>query len=143
MTQGGLDGPGDARSGPELDDSLLAEVRRGYNPPPEPPLEAMWGRIERDRLGVWGPDGYRRRTRGWTPVGWLIGMVAALVIGIGVGRLSAPARSAETLTMDNLISILKSEDVALRRVLNELAQCEDARGGEGRQKSADQKASSQ
>jgi hypothetical protein len=63
-------------------DHVLAEVRRSYNVPVEPPLDAMWDRIEREWLGA-------RRRRG-PRIGWWLGVAAALVAGIGIGRMTGP-----------------------------------------------------
>jgi hypothetical protein len=30
----------------ELDSRVLGELRRSYNPPPRPPLEEMWAKVE-------------------------------------------------------------------------------------------------
>jgi hypothetical protein len=73
---------------------LLVEMRRSYNVPTEPPLDEMWDRIERERWG--GQRGAGRRSAIW----W-IGMAAALMVGVGVGRLTGPsprvAASAESV----------------------------------------------
>jgi hypothetical protein len=60
----------------------FADLRRSYNVPPErAPAEEMWGRIESAR---WGG----RRAVGRTRAFWWIGMAAALVLGVGIGRLT-------------------------------------------------------
>ena len=85
-----------------MDDQLderTREALRGYRVPPEPPLDAMWEAIEErhfgapvvalvDRAKTRGAG--RRRTRFASP-SWSVlvaGVAAALVIGVGVGRLS-------------------------------------------------------
>jgi hypothetical protein len=65
-------------------DQLLAELRRSYNVPPTPPLDGMWGRIEGEHFGA---GNVRRGARAV----WWIGMAAALVVGVGIGRLTARA----------------------------------------------------
>jgi hypothetical protein len=35
--------------GAEMDAATLAELRRSYNAPPDPPLDAMWEQIEQHR----------------------------------------------------------------------------------------------
>ena len=70
-------------------EQALAEARRSYNVPPErAPLDAMWATIERDTMGG------RLRARSRAPFGhrlsW-IGVAAALVAGVGIGRLTYPA----------------------------------------------------
>lgn len=65
-----------------FEDWLKDAARQAYNPPPEPPREAMWAEIERARI--------RRRGGSWLrrPLPWWAGAVAAaLVVGIGLGRL--------------------------------------------------------
>jgi hypothetical protein len=57
MTDDGKPGSGDLRAGEELDEGPLAQLRQNYNPPPEPPLAAMWERIEQDRLKARDADG--------------------------------------------------------------------------------------
>jgi hypothetical protein len=69
-------------------DQALTELRRSYNVPPEPPLDEMWGRIERERWGgrragaLWAGGSGRRF--------WWMGIAAALVVGVGIGRLTRP-----------------------------------------------------
>jgi hypothetical protein len=66
-------------------DQALAELRRSYNVPPElAPLDEMWGRIEGERFGA---RGARHGARGF----WWMGIAAALVLGVGIGRLTTKA----------------------------------------------------
>jgi hypothetical protein len=65
-------------------DQAMAEMRRSYNAPPTPPLDEMWGRIEQQR---WG--GQRAASSG--RAFWWIGIAAALVAGVGIGRLTRPS----------------------------------------------------
>lgn len=64
-------------------EQMLAEMRRSYNVPPAPPLDAMWGRIEGEQFGA------RSAVRGPRRM-WWIGLAAALVVGVGIGRLTSP-----------------------------------------------------
>lgn len=69
-------------------DRQLEELREDYNVPAEPPVDLMWARIQERR-------GARRRR----PVRWMVwsGAVAAiLVLGIGIGRFSAPESGTPT-----------------------------------------------
>ncbi len=69
-------------------DQTLVELRRSYNVPPERvPADEMWGRIEGVR---WGG----RRAVGGARRFWWIGMAAALVLGVGIGRTT---RASQTL----------------------------------------------
>ena len=62
-------------------DRTFAELRRSYNVPPERvPADEMWGRIESARWG--GRRAVGARTF------WWIGMAAALVLGVGIGRIT-------------------------------------------------------
>jgi hypothetical protein len=68
-------------------DQVLAELRRSYNAPPTPRLEEMWGRIDEEHFGA---RAARRGARG----AWWIGLAAALVVGVGIGRLTSPEPTA-------------------------------------------------
>jgi hypothetical protein len=69
-------------------DRVLAEMRRIYNAPPQPPLDAMWERIEGEHFGARG----RRPVRGSRArATWWLAIAAALVAGVGIGRLTSHA----------------------------------------------------
>jgi hypothetical protein len=81
-------------------DERTREALRGYRVPPEPPLDAMWQRIEERHFGtppiVSLADRATRSSRAgrrWTPgsPSWgvlVAGIAAALIIGVAVGRMS-------------------------------------------------------
>lgn len=82
-------------------DAVMREARETYRlPSAAPDFEAMWGRIERDAfeapVAVPGdaprapdaPSGRAPRRAWWIPA---VGIAATLVLGIGIGRWSAPA----------------------------------------------------
>ena len=84
-----------------LDDGFedrLRDAAREYNEPPETPREAMWSAIQSERLE--SPEtgssacGRTRcaRSRFLRPLSWAAGIAALLGIGVGLGRLSSPAR---------------------------------------------------
>ena len=85
-------------------DRFVRENAPGYRPPPAPPLEAMWKRIEESHFGGSDLDGTpllrleppARRTprfpRWWLQSG--LGIAATLLIGIGIGRFTAPRNEA-------------------------------------------------
>lgn len=79
-------------------DELVGEMRRSYHAPGSPPLDAMWERIERESFGARGARllaaGRRTGQRGL----WWMGLAAALVVGIGIGRLSRPASTVVART---------------------------------------------
>lgn len=73
---------------PDHLDERLRVLARGYNAPPPTPRDAMWARIEAER---------RRQREAAAPVArprhrrWLrplLAVAAALVVGVGLGRLS-------------------------------------------------------
>lgn len=82
-------------------DDLLREARQNYRVPPAAPFDALWERIERESFD--GPralvplhgdalvlDGVRRvapRRRGWLAP--LAGIAATLLVGFGLGRVTA------------------------------------------------------
>jgi hypothetical protein len=68
-------------------DEQYQDAVRGYRPPPSAPVDALWPRIEREAFDVRA----RRRGAAWTT--WLrraAPLAAAAVLGIMVGRASAP-----------------------------------------------------
>jgi hypothetical protein len=74
-------------------DQLLNGARDSYRGPPEPPLDEMWAAIEAERwpLGLHVAPAPRRSLQ-WRVAG--IAAAAALVLGVGVGRWSAPRAPA-------------------------------------------------
>lgn len=80
-----------------LEERIAAAARDLYNSPPATPREEMWRTIEA-RLGDAVDDaagdagaGYsagNARGRSTRRLGWWIGIAAALVVGLGIGRLS-------------------------------------------------------
>jgi hypothetical protein len=71
---------------------LLDDARRTWPLPPEPDYQAMWEQIEREAFA-----GVRvtRRTPSWRI--FSIGLAAALMMGIGLGRFSSQEASAPTV----------------------------------------------
>jgi hypothetical protein len=88
----------------ELDDKgfeqMLAEMRRSYNVPPvQAPLAEMWSGIEKEWMGARrNPSALDRFSRGARGLWWL-GIAAALVVGVGIGRLTLHA--SQVTTMDD------------------------------------------
>jgi hypothetical protein len=71
-------------------DGVLAEMRRSYNVPPEQvPLDEMWGRIEGERFGARSMGGARFAVRG-ARTAWWMAIAAALLAGVGIGRMTRP-----------------------------------------------------
>jgi hypothetical protein len=65
-------------------DELMREAAPSFREPPAPPLEAMWAGIEREHFGV---PAHQNPWRRW--YGPIMGMAATLVLGIGIGRMTA------------------------------------------------------
>jgi hypothetical protein len=74
---------------------LLDDARRTWPLPPEPDYQAMWGRIEREAFA-----GVRReaRTPSWRV--FSLGLAAALMMGIGLGRFSTNETAASPGSSD-------------------------------------------
>lgn len=69
-------------------DDVLREAARDYNPPPPPPREEIWARIEATRRErALQREKLRLLYSPW--VRWSVGIAAALLVGIGIGRLTA------------------------------------------------------
>lgn len=71
-------------------DELVRDGAHSYREPPNPPLDAMWAQIEHEHFGTSGRAAHRRS--------WLrpaLGIAAGLVLGIGIGRLTAPRSSTD------------------------------------------------
>lgn len=77
-------------------DKALAELLGSYNAPPETPREEMWAALQK-RLPEPRSDDFRleraRRLRGsfHRPFGWAVAAAALLMLGIGIGRMTAPS----------------------------------------------------
>ncbi len=76
-------------------DEALAELRRSYNAPPPTPRDEMWSVIERRSAaagaGVIPLERARRVPQTFHKlVGWGVAAAALLVLGIGIGRRTAP-----------------------------------------------------
>lgn len=93
-------------------EEFLKHAAREYNAPPETPRAEMWARIDEARAKRRGEWDLERGSRSW--VYWAAGIAAILVLGIGIGRMTAPgveptgeapvaSASAEPAEDDNLV----------------------------------------
>ena len=67
-------------------DEFVQAAAKGYNPPPATPRDQMWTAIVAGRRSRSAEQVTRRR---WTQ--WAVGIAAVLVVGVALGRLTAPA----------------------------------------------------
>lgn len=81
-------------------EGFLRDAAREYNRPPDTPREQIWGRIEETRregrqdIDRPTPERWRRGLDSpW--VRWGLGLAAALLIGIGIGRVSLRGPAVE------------------------------------------------
>ena len=76
-------------------EQFLQREVRDYNAPVTPPADAIWSKIERDVAAAIDPVEVRRLAarRTWITVG--IGIAAALVIGIALGRWTASEKATQ------------------------------------------------
>lgn len=118
---------------------MLEELRDGYNAPPETPRDEMWGVIEtglgESRSSVVSLDDARRRLRpAWhRPAGWAAAAAAVLVMGVGIGRMTAPvsapvAAGFEMRSATNVMRTVAVEHLGDTEALLTLVKAE-ARGG--------------
>jgi hypothetical protein len=84
-------------------DAAIREQAEAHNRPPEVPREAIWARIQAERVvrrehPAWGTGRLR-----WAV--WAAGIAATLVIGVMVGRLSVrPEVASHPVTAPGLVS---------------------------------------
>ncbi|MEO5800693.1 MAG: hypothetical protein ABIZ70_01340 [Gemmatimonadales bacterium] len=84
-------------------DELLAEATRTYRVPPAPPLDEIWRRVEAEAF-VDAPVRSIRSAKGWRSTQWLGfsgAIAAALLVGVFIGRRSAPTPAASQFAVSN------------------------------------------
>ena len=77
---------------------LLDDARRTWPLPPEPDYQALWGRIEREAF-----SGVRRDTRTPSWRVYSLGLAAALMLGIGLGRFSKPGTASAPANLSTAV----------------------------------------
>jgi len=116
---------------------LLDDARRTWPLPPEPDYEAMWARIDREAFA-----GVRNTTRTPSWRVFSIGLAAALMMGIGLGRFStkdAPAPTVAAVATDTATPASRAYDKAASDLLGRTvvlltslpAEARSAAAGEG------------
>jgi hypothetical protein len=121
-------------------------LREEYNVPPEAPVEEMWAAIRpglapRSRDVVPIQEALSRRVyASRRSLGWVAAAAAALVLGIGIGRVSAPVNvpvSAPEGGVDGSLTVVREASVARAAALEHFGRSEslltmvraDARSG--------------
>lgn len=104
-------------------DKLINSARDTYRVPPEPDLEGMWDEIDAE-LDVRASGSRREQVRrgfAWRQVG--LGAAAALVIGVGVGRWSAPnaSQAGPTTTSTELSTAVQQVSYQIPEALQRTA----------------------
>ena len=82
-------------------DSWLREAARSYNEPPVPDVEGMWAVIEQEHFNTSTP-----RTR-WYANSW-IRVAAALLLGVGLGRVTLATKIAPMAVAQQAASVEKT-----------------------------------
>jgi hypothetical protein len=127
-------------------EELLTGLRDEYNAPPETPREEMWDAIQA-RLGtedenlvsdekVVSLDAVRqsRMARYRKPMGWAVAAAAVLVLGLGIGRMTAPGGApavqvaAESASSSNALQVAALEHLVQTESLLTLVRA-DVRAG--------------
>lgn len=80
-----------------LDSKRVRDAMRRYNEPPETPRDEIWSRIQAERARARMPVSPWWRRIWTTPRVWVpAAAAAALVIGVTIGRLTAPVPTTDT-----------------------------------------------
>jgi len=88
-------------------EEMLMGLREGYNDPPETPREEMWvaiqARLGEERAGEEEPGIVSMEARRNAPLSripkplsWTMAAAAVLILGLGIGRMTAPVTPPET-----------------------------------------------
>lgn len=101
-------------NGQSVLDRMIDREARGYRAGATPRADRMWSRIETD---VAAAIQSRRRAR-YTP--WLVagvGIAAALVIGVAIGRRSSPAPATQVASSSPAVSADSLREAMMRAIL--------------------------
>ena len=117
---------------------MLEELRGSYHAPPETPRDDMWAVIEAGLAGAAAPvvsmeDARRRLRPAWhRPAGWAAAAAAVLVMGVGIGRMTAPVgttvAAAAFSSKERVVRTATAEHLGRTEALLTLVKA-DARGG--------------
>jgi hypothetical protein len=88
-------------------DELLDDAARTYRVPPEPPLDAIWSRVEAE---VFAPVTARRGGPGWRVL--VAAIAASLVLGVAMGRYSTREERAAAIAAVNASTVTPAANAA-------------------------------
>jgi hypothetical protein len=88
-------------------DELLDDAARTYHVPPEPPLDAIWSRVEAE---AFAPVTARRSGPGWRVL--TAAIAASLVLGVAMGRYSTRAERAAAIAAVNASTVTPAANPA-------------------------------
>jgi hypothetical protein len=88
-------------------DELLDDAARTYRVPPEPPLDAIWSRVEAE---AFAPVTARRSGPGWRVL--TAAIAASLVLGVAMGRYSTRAERAAAIAAVNASTVTPAANPA-------------------------------
>ena len=119
---------------------LLDDARRTWPLPPEPDYQAMWERIDREAFA----GARTTRTPSWRI--FSIGLAAALMMGIGLGRFSmkdAPAPTVAAVPTDTATTASSAYDRAASELLGRTVALLTSLPSQGRSVAAGERFSNQ
>lgn len=104
-------------------EDVLREMAQDYNAPPETPRELMWARIEATRRErARQRDRVRFTESPW--VRWGLGLAAALLIGIGIGRFALDTSPGPVVVEEGPGAVTEEEGVRDSRLAYRVAATE-------------------
>ncbi|MDQ3698662.1 MAG: hypothetical protein M3373_11665 [Gemmatimonadota bacterium] len=107
----------------ERDQELMREAARTYRVPPEPPLDAMWQRIEAIHFGTQS-RAHAVRIPIWARS--IAALAAAVMLGVAIGRYALPPQHDATAAQDTARA---ASSVAVGGLASEVAGPEAMAGG--------------
>lgn len=90
-------------------DQLISKEAKSYRNPGELPLDEIWERIEQDTFASGSTVPAPERSR-WRKGLWVVaGVAASLIVGFGLGRVSAPVQEAGVVAADTVSTDIEAQ----------------------------------
>lgn len=90
-------------------DQLISKEAKSYRNPGELPLDEIWERIEQDTFASGSTVPASERSR-WRKGLWVVaGVAASLIVGFGLGRVSAPVQEAGVVAADTVSTDIEAQ----------------------------------